>query len=305
MNIKKWADFSAACRINILFCIFLLPGSFTMSVVYAIENTDLQQPVLYDTVDTELQLALESVVNANPSWKKLIGQKRMTVGVVDLSNDEVRFASVNGDVMMYAASMPKIAILLAAYASFEDGSLVESDEIHRDLTAMIRKSSNKAATRIIDLVGFDKIAEVLSNPVYGLYDENKGGGLWVGKRYAQAGARRGDPLFNISHGATATQTCRFYYLLATERLISPYRSRQMLQDLSKPGIHHKFVNALDKLAPDAKVFRKSGTWKRWHADSIMVRGNKWRNYILVALVESSEGEGIMRTLLPTVEKILH
>ncbi len=268
------------------------------------EKTTDDKQVLYELVDGELQRALESVVENNSLWRKLVSQKRMSLGVVDMSNNQVRFARVNGNEMMYAASMPKIAILLAAYASFEDGSLVETDEIHKDLARMIRTSSNSAATRVIDLVGFDKIAEVLSDPKYGLYDEAKGGGLWVGKRYAKAGERRGDPMFNISHGATATQTCRFYYLLASNKLINPHRSQQMLADLSAPGLQHKFVGAIDKLAPDAKLFRKSGTWRRWHADSIMVKGRNWRDYILVAMVEDERGGKIIQDLLPAVEKIL-
>jgi len=170
---------------------------------------------------------------------------------------------------------------------------------------MIRKSSNEAATRLIDLLGFAKIAQVLSDPAFGFYDENRGGGLWVGKRYAKAGKRYGDPMFNISHGATVAQVCRFYYLLAKRHLINPERSAQMLEDLSAPGLHHKFVNAIDKLAPDAQLFRKSGTWKNWHADSIMVRGKRWRNYILVAMVESPDGETIIRQILPAVEKVLY
>ena len=60
---------------------------------------------------------------------------------------------------------------------------------------------------------------------------------------------RRDPLRGLIHGATVTQVCRFYYLMATGRLISPERSRQMLEYLNAPGIHHKFVHSLDILAP--------------------------------------------------------
>jgi len=260
---------------------------------------------LYESGDPELQAALERALNAKPEWKTLIRKKKMAVGVVDLSEiDEPRFARVNGPVMMYAASLPKIAILLAVYQSFEDGSVEETDEIHADLAAMIRTSSNEAATRMIDLVGFDKIEEVLTDPRYELYDPDHGGGLWVGKRYAKTGKRVGDPIANISHAATATQVCRFYYLLATGRIISPERSRQMLEDLSDPGLHHKFVGVLEKRAPLARLFRKSGSWKQWHSDSILVWGMTWRRYILVAMVESANGETIMRQLVPVVEGLL-
>jgi beta-lactamase class A len=290
---------------RIFLCFFLLTTVCMTIDAYADENANYEFQILYDLVDADLQYGLEHVLNENPKWRRLIQQKRMAVGLVDLSNNKIRFGRVNGNAMMYAASMPKIAILLAAYQSFEDGSLVETKQIHEDLENMIRRSNNDAATRIIDLIGFKKIAAVLSDPAFGFYDESKGGGLWVGKRYAKAGKRYGDPMFNISHGATVAQVCRFYYLLASNRLINPKRSAQMLQDLSAPGLHHKFVNAIDKLAPGAELFRKSGTWKNWHSDSIMVKGKKWRNYILVAMVESPEGETIIRQILPSIEKVLY
>ncbi len=254
--------------------------------------------------DARLTAQLNKALRKQPGWQRLINRRRIAVALVDLNGDSPRFASVNGNVMMYAASLPKIAILLAAYQSFEDGSLEETPEIHQDLVDMIRTSSNRAATRVIDQVGMKKIESVLRDPRYGLYDENRGGGLWVGKRYASEGPRRGDPLFNLSHGATANQVARFYYLLATGRLVSPERSRQMLQDLSEPALNHKFVAALRLRAPAARLYRKSGTWRDWHSDSILVRGQQWRNYILVALVQNPNGEKIVNAIVPIVESII-
>ena len=259
---------------------------------------------LYESVDPELQKALEARLSMNPEWKRLIARKKMAIGLVDLSGDSPRFARVNGNEMMYAASLPKIAILIAAYVSFEDGSLKETPEIRKDLGDMIRVSSNSAATRMIDRIGMRKIQSILKDPKYGFYDENRGGGLWVGKRFASAGPRIGDPIHNISHGATATQVCRVFYLLSKGRLVNPERSEQMLADLVDPHLHHKFVSQVEALAPDAQMYRKSGTWKQWHADAIMVRGSLWRDYILVGLVESEKGESILRQVLPVVEELI-
>jgi beta-lactamase class A len=267
-------------------------------------EADTSWSPLYERVDAGLQIDLERRLSADPEWRRLIQRKQLAVGVVDLSQDAPRFARVNGNQMMYAASLPKIAILLAAYASFEDGTLAETPAMHDDLAAMIRVSSNAAATRVLDAVGMRKLERVMRDPRFGFYDEARGGGLWVGKRYAATGIRRGDPLFNVSHGATATQVCRFYYMLATRQLINEHRSEQMLADLADPGIHHKFVAELEKRAPLAQIFRKSGSWRRWHADSVLVQGTQWRNYILVALVESDNGEAILRGLVPAVESIL-
>jgi len=259
---------------------------------------------LYERVDPVLQKALEDRIAQNPEWARLVGRKQMAIGVVDLSGDVPRFARVNGNQMMYAASLPKIAILLAAYVSFEDGSLEETVEVHEDLANMIRVSSNSAATRLIDRIGMKKIQAVLRDPEFGFYDEKRGGGLWVGKRYASSGPRVGDPMHGISHGATATQVCRFFYLLATGRLISPERSAMMLEDLVDPRLHHKFVSQIEERAPTARIFRKSGTWKQWHSDAILVQGSVWRDYILVGLVESPNGEMILRQVLPAIEELI-
>ena len=240
-----------------------------------------------------------------PERRRLPRRKKLAVGVVDLTDPaRPRFARANGNVTMYAASLPKIAILLAAYEAFEDGSLEETAEVHATLGRMIRVSSNSAATEMIDRLGFERIAATLTDPRYELYDPERGGGLWVGKRYAKQGRRVPDPLTGLSHAATATQVCRFYYLLATGRVISAERSRQILGDLADPGLHHKFVGVVEKRAPRARLFRKSGTWQIWHSDSILVWGGSWRRYILAAMVESEQGNRIVEGLVPVVEEAL-
>ncbi|MDX1507101.1 MAG: serine hydrolase [Woeseiaceae bacterium] len=281
-------------RLSLVFCLILcVPHAFAEDWL-----------PLYQRVDPELQRQLEERIAQNPEWARLVGRKQMAIGLVDLSGDVPRFARVNGNQMMYAASLPKIAILLAAYVSFEDGSLEETVEVHEDLANMIRVSSNSAATRLIDRIGMKKIQSVLRDPQFGFYDEERGGGLWVGKRYASAGPRVGDPMHGISHGATATQVCRFFYLLASGRLISPERSAMMLEDLVDPRLHHKFVSQIEERAPRARIFRKSGTWKNWHSDAVLVQGTVWRDYILVGLVESPNGESILRHVLPAVEELI-
>jgi len=53
--------------------------------------------------------------------------------------------------------------------------------------------------------------------------------------------------------------------------------------LSKPGINHKFVKGLMAVHPDSKIFRKSGSWRRWHADSALVERDGHK-YIMVAFL---------------------
>lgn len=273
------------------------------SLPYLMSSKQLKP--LRSLIDFNLQSMLEKKLNSNPKWKRLIQAKKMAVGVVDIKDpNKIRFARVNGNEMMYAASLPKIAVLLASQQAFEDGDLVETDEIKHDMRLMIAKSDNAASTRMIDLLGYKKIEEVLTDPRYELYDEEYGGGLWVGKRYASDGPRYPDPILGLSHSATVSQVCRFYYLLAFGQLVSFDRSIEMLDIMVDPELHHKFVNSIEKLDPDAKLYRKSGSWQNYHSDSILVWGDDWRRYILVALIEDENGEMIIRNLLPEIEEIL-
>ena len=261
---------------------------------------------LRSLVDTKLQMSLENQLMKNPKWKKLIDSKRMAVGVVDLRDpNKVAFARINGNHMMYAASLPKIAILLAAMDAIEKGDLKETSEVKKDMRLMISKSDNAASTRMIDRVGYDQIEHVMTDPEYEFYDEETGGGLWVGKRYGGGGDTHREPLKNLSHAATVTQVCRYYYLLVNGKLVTRERSSQMLDILENPALHHKFVNTLNVLAPDARIFRKSGSWKNYHSDSVLVWGiDKNRRYILVALIEDPAGEQIIRNLVRPVETAL-
>lgn len=269
-----------------------------------INNEGKKVAPLRDLQNTNLQTDLTRQMNSKEKWKKLISQKNMAVGIVDLRDlENVRFASVNGNEMMYAASLPKIAILLASMDALEKGELDETAEIKSDLRLMISKSNNAASTRMIDRLGYDKIESVLQDPQYELYDKEYGGGLWVGKRYAKTGERHPDPIKGISHGASVTQVCRYYYLLVNGKLVNYDRSKEMLGYMQDPELHHKFVNTLETVAPRARLFRKSGTWSTYHSDSILVWGPD-RKYILVALLNDPNGETILRNLVKVVDKIL-
>lgn len=261
---------------------------------------------LNSLVHTDLQNRLKQTIDKNPRWKQLVANKKMAVGIVDLADvNNIRFASVNGNHMMYAASLPKIAVLLASVDAIEKGELKETVAVKSDMKLMISKSNNQATTRMIDRVGYQKIEDVLTSDRYHLYDEELGGGLWVGKRYGGGGDTNREPLKNLSHAATVTQVCRFYYLLAQGKLVTEARSKQMLDIMEDPALHHKFVNTLDKIAPNARLFRKSGSWKTYHSDSILVWGDPSRRYILVALVDSFNGEQIIRNLVEPIENVLY
>lgn len=254
--------------------------------------------------DQDLQNKLDAVLRSNKRWVELSKNNALSIGIVDMQDPlHSRFAAINGNNMMYAASLPKIAILLASADALDKGHIEETPEVRADMRMMIAKSSNAAASRMMERVGIDRIAAVLQDPRYNLYDELNGGGLWVGKPYGKGGMRIGDPLKNLSHAASVLQVCKYYYMLAFGQLVSEDRSRDMLNMLAHPELHHKFVSVLDRVAPTATVYRKSGTWKTWHSDSALVWDNT-RRYIVVALAMDGSGETILRELMAKIDNVL-
>jgi len=277
------------------------------SLPIALEE-DAWRPLL-DCADSTLQRRLNDELSRRPEWLALVRVGELAVGLVDLTEIEApRFAQVNGDTMMSAASLGKIAILLAAHQSLAEGKLQPSSVLQRDLHGMIRASSNEPATRVIDRlgagkVGLQRIASVLVQPRYRLFDPERGGGLWVGSRYPPQGDSLPDPLHGLLHAANATQTCRFYYLLATGRLVDFEHSKSMLEALVQPGLNTKFVRALTPSTNPRNIYRKSGTWGRYHADSVLV-WDATRRYIAVAIAEDQDGEALLTELLPALERAL-
>ena len=244
-------------------------------------------PSLWESIDPDLQAGLEQLLKQHGLWQQVKG-KRLALAVVDLKDPRhPRVGAVNGDRMMYAASLPKIAILLGAFVEMERGELEPDDRLWTDLHRMIRNSDNAAATRVLRRLGKERLLEILQDEEWALYDPGHGGGLWVGKEYSKGAAYRRDPLANLSHGATAMQVARFYYLLETERLVNPQLTEKMKEILVAPAIRHKFVYGLRGLS-GARFYRKSGTWRTFHADSLLVE-EKDRKYILVALARHEEG----------------
>ena len=255
--------------------------------------------------DKGLQARLELALKQHAAWQPLLAQGKMSVGLVDLANPTApRFGQVNGNTMMYGASLPKLMVLLAAFQGFEDGTLKDTSEVHRDLIEMIRRSDNPAASRMIGRIGLKKIEALASDRRYQFYDPKKGGGIWLGGTFVPGGEHNPEPITGLSHTATAHQLCRFYYLLAYGRLISPERSRQMLKILAFPDLPGKFVSVLETTVPPNHLYRKSGEVRGFHADSILVWDTGWRRYILVAMIEDGRGEQILKELVPVAEQVL-
>ncbi len=237
--------------------------------------------------DRQLQADLEKLL-ARQGLSPWVGRRKLAVGVLDISDPaRPRYAAVNPHHMMYAASLPKIAILLGAYRRASRGELKLDARTQGQLTDMIRYSDNVAATDMLNRVGRSYLIDLLQSEELRLYDPELNGGLWVGKDYGPVGAYRRDPLHNLSHGATVYQVLRYFFLLDRGLLVAPEYREQMLEKLSRPGIDHKFVAGL-KRYPQARIYRKSGSWRNFHSDAALVE-LQGRRVVLVGITENSDG----------------
>lgn len=230
---------------------------------------------------------------------------KLAVALVDITDpSHPRVGTANGDLMMYAASLPKIAILLGAYEKASLGLLRIDPPLQQKIDLMIQRSSNRAATDVMDTVGREYIASVLMSPRYRLYDPVHNGGLWVGKDYASSTAWQRDPLHNVSHGATAMQVARFYYLLSRGKLVSPYYSRRMLEVLGHTEIETKFAKGILNVDSEPTIYRKSGSWGTFNSDSAIVHRNDGKSYIAVALSDDTNGADWLARLIVELDGII-
>ncbi|MFC1880440.1 serine hydrolase [Thermodesulfobacteriota bacterium] len=284
---------------------YFIRFSALIFLILAIPTYAQQGPAdLSESCDPNLQKGLERCLTAL-KLNKAAKHKDLSIVLVDITNPSLpRMAYINPNEMMYAASLPKIAILLGAFDRIAKGEMTLDDETHEKMALMIRNSSNQAATEILNQVGKSYLADLLQSPRYRLYDPERNGGLWVGKEYSKSGAWRRDPLHNLSHGATALQVARFYYMLQTGQLVSPEYSQQMKELLADPAIKHKFVKGLESKRSDSHIYRKSGTWKQYHSDSAIIEHGGHR-YIAVALAKSPLGGKWLSDLIVAMDDLIH
>jgi beta-lactamase class A len=262
---------------------------------------DLQNYTLdYRTpTDPALQAKLETI-DADLRGKFGMTTEQTAVGVLDLQR--LRLAMIHPDRIEYAASVPKIGILLAYFQLHPEAVTNLNPQTRHELGLMIKVSSNEIAAKYSRELGLRAIQQVLDS--YGFYDQGHGGGLWVGKHYGQGGERFGDPIANHSHAATVRQLLRFYLLLEQGRLVSPAASGTMREIFASPDIPHdrnKFVQGL--AGREVQLLRKSGSWEHWLHDTALITG-PGRHYILVALTHHSKGDEYLVDLARAVDEVM-
>ena len=240
--------------------------------------------------DDGLQAELERI-DAELGKQLGIPNSERAIGVLDLT--DLRLAMVNPDEMFYAASVPKICILLAYFETHPEAVKHLADDVRRELGRMIKVSDNAMAAKYGKLLGIDKVQDVLQSRPYRFYDKKWNGGFWYGKHYASKGERKGDPVHDYSHGATVRQCLRYYLMLEQGRLVNPQACEKMKEIFASPELDYgntKFVAGLN--GRDVTMIRKSGTWRDWHADTARIE-HGGRVYLLAGLTHHPQGGAIL------------
>ena len=250
------------------------------------------------TGDREMTLALGRLDHALRLKLNIEGEQT-AVGLLDMKTG--RLAMLRADTQYYAASVPKIVILLTYFQTHPEAATSLDGTTREELGRMIKVSSNEMAAKYSKMLGLNAVADTVTSPAYKLYDPLHGGGLWMGKHYGPSDERNRDPLAGESHAATVRQLLRYYLMLEQGRLVSPEASKTMRQIFESPQINHiqsKFVVGLKDR--DLQIIRKSGTWSEWFADTAVIKG-EGRYYILVSLTHTEHGEAYLTGLARSID----
>lgn len=249
--------------------------------------------------DRGLQQKVEQLDNSlRTRWG--MTENQTSIAVLDLRT--LRLALLRPDRIDYAASVPKIAILLGWFAAHPNPADLDAVTRH-ELGLMIKRSDNELAAKFSQQLGLGFIRSVLDR--YKFYDAKSGGGIWLGKHYSKGSERVPDPVGGHSHAATARQLLRSYLLLEQDALISADASAQMRAIFASPDIPHvvdKFVAGLAD-RPGLEIRRKAGWWEDWQLDTAVISGPQ-RHYILIAMTHSPHGEEYLRAMAAAVDDLL-
>lgn len=249
--------------------------------------------------DPALQASLEKI-DAGLRARYGMTPEQTAVGVLDLNTR--RLAMIHPDREEYAASIPKVGILLAYFQLHPEAATNLNAETRHELGLMAKASNNEMAAKFSRELGLKQIQAVLNADHF--YDPAHGGGIWVGKHYGKSDERYGDPIGDNSHAATVRQLLRYFLMLEQGKLVSPAASKTMREIFASPDIPHDDIKFVKGLAGrNVQIIRKWGSWEDWLHDSAVVTGGG-RHYIVVALTKHPKGDEYLVELAQNVDDLI-
>ena len=254
----------------------------------------------YDTpVDPDLQKKVEAI-DTELRAKFDMTTEQTAVGVLDL--EHLKLAMIHPDRIIYAASVPKVGILLTYFVVHPEAATHLDPAIEHDLGLMAKQSNNEMASKFSHELTLTKVQDVINS--YDLYNKDHGGGIWVGKHYGKDTEKHMDPIGHNSHAATVRQLMRYWLWLEQGKLVSPEASKKMREIFASPSLKAddiKFVKGLK--GRDVQIVRKWGSWDNWYHDTAIVTG-KDRHYIIVSLTEHPKGDDYLELLAQRVDDLM-
>ncbi len=179
-----------------------------------------------------------------------------------------------------------------------------------------RVASDLVAPTVIRDIGYAYITSVLLQ--YGLYDPNRGGGLWLGSDYDRS-EWQGAPASSLTkvrggaRSATAGSLATFLTLLMQDRLVDPQSSAEMRDLLKQDFLRDRsvfgFKEGIEKLPDNASsesptVLTKGGTRDGGTDDCGFIErlttGDQRLRYVAVAL--GAKSGGLLRDLIQALDQ---
>lgn len=293
-------QFRSLSLLAISFALAALPGTgcrFPSSNM----NSGFQNYTLgfKNPVNAPLQAKLEKI-DADLRNRFSMATEQTAVGLLDLNT--LRLAMIHPNREEYAASVPKVGILLAYFQLRPGAATNLSVRTRHELGLMAKASNNEMAAKFSRELGLKQIQAVLNS--YHFYDTNHGGGIWVGKHYGRGDERYPSPVGTNSHAATVRQLLRYFLMQEQGKLVSPAASQTMREIFASPDIPHDNIKFVKGLAGrDVQIIRKWGSWQDWLHDSAVVTGGG-RHYILVALTKHPKGDEYLVGLAQAVDDLM-
>ena len=288
----------------------------------------------------ELQEFLDRTIDGLLARDAPLRAAKVRVALLDLAHGEPpRLAEHHGDAPIYPASVVKFVYLMAAYRWQELDRLRIEGGFDRELSAMIRESSNQATQKVFARLTDTEPGPELAPEAYRDFRERRlavkrwvaslgihdlhcvnptydGNGDLFG-RDAQfirdtsvAGGLGGSP--PNRQAMTATGTAKLLALLATDRALTPADSAVVRLRMRRDPTEQRHLVA--RIAGGAarlgglEVYAKSGTWGPIYADAGIVRHvESGRQMVIVVFTEASpayRGEFIANLTERSAERLL-
>lgn len=270
-----------------------------------------------------LQTTLDSVVTATFEKFPALKKDELAITAVDLKErGHPATANYRGGVPIYPASVIKLFYLEAAHRWMEDGKIKDTPELRRAMKDMIVLSYNEATHYVLDV-----LTETTSGPELAAAEMEK----WSEKRNAvnRYFSSRGYTNINANqkpwcegpygrerifvgqnytnrNALTTDATARLLMEIATEAAVSPTRSKQMLELLSRDlapkqdseeGQVKGFTGG--GLPAGSKLWSKAGWTSNTRHDAALVELPSGKKFILVTFTVNHASDA---TLIPFIAK---